>query len=554
MKYDLKNRAMNLPAWLLVFYSIVTGACTQLEFNIVFSISTRPELSCQHITPSIQSSSRLLTSTIQYFLLVTLFPLTGWLADTKIGREKTIHLSLWSCWLGTLLQVISYCIQYGTCGLPVNIAKYGISGISLLLLMFGTAGLFTNIPPLGLDQLYDKSNTHSRAFVHWMVWGLFVGYLTGYIAFVERSIYDGTLLLITGLIIFLVSSIALCLHSCLNYKFKPSIILKKNPYKMIYQVLKYAWQHKISENRSALTYWETVAPSRIDLGKQKYGGCFSESEVEDTKTFWRIVAFFLSTVGFFIVYYHTILGVLKYTDSLKGATSTLNGYGSYVLWSSFDEIIVIMIPLVELVIIPLFPKIEFFLLNPLKGLGAVYILMILSLISMLVIDIVGHFVSHYDVGCFLSVSSQHKQLDISYLYYTIPFLLSSLVDGLSYIFIFEFICSQAPVNMSGMLTGMFWFIRGVYINIGSLLFLPFFFSDINGPSKLSCSFWSLSIQFIICIIGLIVYGYVSRCYKLRQRESNYDASMRIVIENIFIEALDAEESANKSFTGYIHCS
>ena len=75
-------------------------------------------------------------------------------------------MSLWFCWLGTVLQVISYCIQYGTCGLPVNIAKYGISVIALMLLMVGTAGLFTNIPPYGLDQLYDKPHTHSRAFIH----------------------------------------------------------------------------------------------------------------------------------------------------------------------------------------------------------------------------------------------------------------------------------------------------------------------------------------------------------------------------------------------------
>ena len=64
---------------------------------------------------------------------------------------------------------ISYSIQYGTCALPVNIAKYGISGVALLLVMLGTAGLFTNIPAYGLDQLRDKPNTHARAFIHWIV-------------------------------------------------------------------------------------------------------------------------------------------------------------------------------------------------------------------------------------------------------------------------------------------------------------------------------------------------------------------------------------------------
>uniref|UniRef100_A0A1X7SJY2 Uncharacterized protein n=1 Tax=Amphimedon queenslandica TaxID=400682 RepID=A0A1X7SJY2_AMPQE len=37
-------------------------------------------------------------------------------------------------------------------------------------------------------------------------------------------------------------------------------------------------KHKYPENRSALTYWEEEAPSRLDLGKNKYGGPFTEEE------------------------------------------------------------------------------------------------------------------------------------------------------------------------------------------------------------------------------------------------------------------------------------
>ena len=77
--------------------------------------------------------------TLQNIFLSFAYPILGWLADTKIGGEIAINLSLWSCWFGTLLQVISYCIQYGTCGIPVNIAKYRISGVVLLLLMFEAA-------------------------------------------------------------------------------------------------------------------------------------------------------------------------------------------------------------------------------------------------------------------------------------------------------------------------------------------------------------------------------------------------------------------------------
>ena len=49
------------------------------------------------------------------------------------------------------------------------------------------------------------------------------------------------------------------------------------------KVLKYSWNHKVPEHRSAFTYWEEDIPRRIDLGKNKYGGPFTNEEVEDTQ-------------------------------------------------------------------------------------------------------------------------------------------------------------------------------------------------------------------------------------------------------------------------------
>ena len=140
--------------------------------------------------------------------------------------------------------------------------------------------------------------------------GWFVGFGVSFIAFVPQTIYDAKLLLITGLVILLVNSLALCLYAWLNYKFEPSGVLKKNPYKMVYQVVKYAWQHKSPENRSALTSWENKTPSRISLGKQKYGGPFKEMEVEDVKTFWRVIRILLCLFGLYISFFPGVLGTI----------------------------------------------------------------------------------------------------------------------------------------------------------------------------------------------------------------------------------------------------
>ena len=66
----------------------------------------------------------------------------------------------------------------------------------------------------------------------------------------------------------------------------------------VYKVLKYAWQHKCPERRSAFTYWEEDIPPRIDLGKSKYGGPFTTEEVEDVKTFLTLLLVLSSLFGF----------------------------------------------------------------------------------------------------------------------------------------------------------------------------------------------------------------------------------------------------------------
>ena len=57
-----------------------------------------------------------------------------------------------------------------------------------------------------------------------------------------------------------------------------------NPYFLVYHVVKFAVKHKHPIQQSALTYLEDKLPSRIDLGKSKYGGPFTSEEIENVKT------------------------------------------------------------------------------------------------------------------------------------------------------------------------------------------------------------------------------------------------------------------------------
>uniref|UniRef100_A0A1X7TF99 Uncharacterized protein n=1 Tax=Amphimedon queenslandica TaxID=400682 RepID=A0A1X7TF99_AMPQE len=91
-------------------------------------------------------------------------------------------------------------------------------------------------------------------------------------------------------------SLVLVSHSFFKHKLE-NISLIKNPINLIVRVLCYARKHKYPENRSALTYWEEEAPSRLDLGKDKYGGPFTEEEVEDVKTVFRMLPLFIGFIA-----------------------------------------------------------------------------------------------------------------------------------------------------------------------------------------------------------------------------------------------------------------
>ena len=70
-----------------------------------------------------------------------------------------------------------------------------------------------------------------------------------------------------------------------------------SPIKLIVQVLNYARKHKFPERRSAFTYWEDECPSRIDLGKDKYGGPFTVEEVENVKTVFKLLPLIICISG-----------------------------------------------------------------------------------------------------------------------------------------------------------------------------------------------------------------------------------------------------------------
>ena len=130
---------------------------------------------------------------------------------------------------------------------------------------------------------------------------------------------------------------------------------------MVYGVIKYAIKNKQPRlsSRSAFTYCEDELPSRIDFGKSKYGGPFTIEQVEDVKTFLRLLVFVFIVsilVGIVIAFY-----MLKdqLSNQLAAAESDImvnECYSEKLTQQIFIFSWVIVIPFYEFVLYPLFNK------------------------------------------------------------------------------------------------------------------------------------------------------------------------------------------------------
>ena len=133
-----------------------------------------------------------------------------------------------------------------------------------------------------IDQLVGASADELSTVIYWHCFNIPLAFVVLQLC---RCLTDTFILpsyIISGVLV----SIVLVIHSLFKHWLE-NISLIDNPIKLIVRVLNYARKHKYPENRSALTYWEEEVPSRLDLGKEKYGGPFSEEEVENVKTIFH---------------------------------------------------------------------------------------------------------------------------------------------------------------------------------------------------------------------------------------------------------------------------
>ena len=449
-------------------------------------------------------------------------PFAGLLADIRFGRYKVIRWSIVVMWIASILTTVNSVVQQFLPGHHDTFTL--ISQILVFVLAFGFGAYQANIIQFGLDQLHDASTTEITAFITWYVWTFSC---------------NGTLLNFTHICLklkhYIFGKLTVCIAVTIviiSIQFLENLLVKEpvtqNPFALIYKVVKYAIKHKYPQYRSAFTYCEDELPSRIDFGKSKYGGPFTTEQVEDVKTFLRLLIFIsiasVLTCEFPIIMMYKLVHE-HISDTFKHNVSPLpfkicyadhlstiaSGYAPSVVLISLHEFIIYPCLRKCLTSIKIYQKV---LVGVLLEMVQIVILMIYDITARkMYIDLHG---LNATIPCFypgLFVLSSFKY------WLAIPYSFGTVGLTIFYISSIEFLVSQTPYSMRGLMIGASYGSVFIFAMIGYGIYWPLTHqSSTWATGVISCDFWYLLSTLLVVIIfsGLLLA--VGRWYKNRKRE------------------------------------
>ena len=489
------------------------------------------------------------------FIAFSIFsPVAGLLSDVKWSRYRAVcysSIAIIVMLLGFVTETLAlqFWKQYNN-----RKIMYVVIGTYTVVFLFAIVYIIfiINAFQFGIDQLHDASTLDCMAYIHWYVWIYHTSSLISSLSWnliLYRVYYTHTLnsVRISGIsavYVVIVVSVTLLIVSLCVFRYKKTQFLLQpagvNPYKLVYKVTNFARLHKYPLRRSAFTFCTEELPSRMDVGKSKFGGPFTTKQVEDVKAFWGIFKVLLSIGPAF--YLQTVTGALlpmfaKHGNVfIRNGTSAgntevhLEGVARYILISNG-----LLSPAVVVACIPLYlwcirPYIRYYSLATLKRIALAKILMTLSLFSIFVMDLVIHSIKVEDAHCMFRSFSDfiHQKYHLvghdffpeeplyqNVYFFTIQNLLSALVAMLLDVAVYEFICAQSPYSMKGLLIGICFSTRSLFQGLAIILMIPFGHWKVD---ILSCGSGFYLMNIVIALLALVTYYFVARKYKHRQMD------------------------------------
>ena len=525
-----------------------------------------------HSAPLVAVIGFCISQAISYFL----YPLLGWMSDVYFTRYKVLRLAFVMIATATLVLIIAVILGESACNIVTQSSLYStytpivIAAESMIMVCLAGQGLFeANAIQFGMEQLLEASSDQLGTFIHWYYWSLNLGRLILYYVFVGISMYYRECqnqfdianlrmsrfknnckmyyicLLIIGALQGVLTVLGLIILVC-NKKHLHIEQPGYNPLRLVYNVLKYTWKHKVPERRSAFTYWEADYPPRIDLGKNKYGGPFTTEDVEDTKAFFRIILLLTTLVGFYL----SSNGYQLSKQLMQNECPSfwvLMVIGEPTHFTTLT--IVVGIPLYQLARHCCYSQKYF--PNMLKRMGFGLLCCLAKEITELVLLATQRklpcvtFVDETDpaITCYyfeskvidnstgicsdIATISDGKyyctQHNLTFLLLIIPYVLHGLAYLLVFMTALEFICAQAPLRLKGILIGIWYALLSIHYLVVALPEAIIADSSILELFK--------EVKAFLIAMSFFAFLYVSERYHYRVRDEVVNE--RFLVEEIY---------------------
>ena len=479
----------------------------------------------------------IVTTTTRIFFLTTkqvmmwtgpwvLLPVAGWMGDSFLGRYRAIVVGVFATMLSFLILLCAtVMLQFNWTPIP---AIATVLYLYMFVIVCSMGNVYANTLPFIIDQMIGASADDISAIVQWSYWSLSLGISVSYFvaSLPIEQLQQYTVLVISLTMIFLCLSSVL-ITDCLCHKWLDIHYKSSSPFKTIFKVLNYARKTKYPEHRSAFTYIDEEEPSRLDYGKNKFGGPFTEEEVEDVKTLFRLLPFFLSSFGASISinskihdYKHvsTILHVDLHYDIIIGYLLPL-----------------LLIPAYRFIVLPLLHN---RIPSLIKRVGAGLVIMLVGNLLNLTVDTFEHLHSN-NTQCMFSDTSHGSANSLS-----IPLhwlLISASVSGVGQTFVvcssLEFVMAQSPNRMRGVMMGL----ATVFLGFGCLALsgLEYILGHFSNAATPSCGFYYYLVLSILLILSLVLFTIAAKRYKLRERDRH--VNIQAIAEEHYERYLDQEE-------------
>ena len=241
-----------------------------------------------------------------------MYPIAGFLSDVCTGRFKMIQIGISLFWIAFALLSLSLSLA------SVQVGNHPMSTVCIpvvayVLISAGSSAIEVAIIPFGVDQLSQGASSHEQSSYFYLYYfGRQLGSVVGILSFYGLSlvqINDKNELLNQYAVTSIqsVSALAgLTLALVLVWWFKSHLFIdrqRENPLKEVVNVVFYAATVRDTPplTRRAFRYGEGKK-KRMERAKYRYDGHYTSEEVEDVKTFCKILLILFSLGLCFMTY------------------------------------------------------------------------------------------------------------------------------------------------------------------------------------------------------------------------------------------------------------